>query len=404
MLNEQQQDALELICESESGAFLSGIAGAGKTFLLQEVIRELHRRKRKVRVTAFTGLAAQHLNGTTIAKLLGLGLSSNVTHFPDVNLLQAERNLDGVTDLIVDEISMCSGDFLELVDQVLRTVTGRDTSFGGIRVILSGDFMQLPPVRAKGEPNFRYPWAFEYPEFSKLPSIFLTHSMRQTSLEEIDLLNEFRQGMLSPRAKEFLDSLVGKFHPQAVDLYPLRRDVEAVNQARLKAHPGQLVTYPTEFHPRPRTKELLSQIPVGEKVELKSGVPVIVLCNDPGGKYVNGSQGRVLRLADEAVEIEFLRGNCAWVEYKTWEVLDPTRNLLGTARGLPVTLGWAATIHRSQGMTLDAVVTDISRCWEPGQAYVALSRTRSLENLGLISPVPRIHADPVARNYVNSLF
>jgi len=402
-LNHQQQSAHDLIAGSRQNFFLSGIAGSGKTHVLREIIGSLFMKKRRVAITSFTGLAAQHLNGTTISKLLGLGLATTPDDFLSVNIERAEKNLHGITDLVIDEISMVSGDFLELIDQVMQEATGKSEPFGGIRLILGGDFMQLPPISPRGS-EFRYPWAFEYPAFGEIPAIFLTENVRNASLFETDMLNEWRQGILTPSGREFLVSLVRKPGPLAVDLYPLRRDVAAVNDTRLAIMPGTAVIYPTTFSQPDKKQNLLAHIPIGEAVALKKGAPVLILMNDPKGKFVNGSQGVVTRLSDEAVEVQLKNGEHVWVQYKTWDVTDQMQGTIGSATGLPIALGWAATIHRAQGMTLDEVVTDVSRCWEPGQAYVALSRTRALENMSLLSPVKKIKIDPVALSYVNSLF
>ena len=402
-LNEQQREAKNLILAKDVNVFVSGFAGTGKTVLLNDVVETLRGKGREVRVTAFTGLAAQHLNGTTISKLLGLGLSTTINGWQDVYLETAQKNLKGVTDIVIDEISMVSGDFLELIDQVLRHCSGRDTAFGGYRIIFGGDFMQLPPIRAK-EQGYCWPWAFEYPEFTKSMAIFLTQSMRQSSSTEVDLLNEYRQGILSADGKSFLNSLVGRQLENPVDLHPRRKTVHYINSSRLKRHNGEAHTYTTTFSSTMHKERLLKGLPIGESVVLKEGVPVIILVNDPADRYVNGSQGIVTRLGKEEVRIQLHNGNEVNIGQKRWKVAGADGSTVGEAWGLPVQLGWAATIHRAQGMTLDAVSTDISRCWEPGQAYVALSRTRSLENLSLKSPVQHIKADPVALSYVNSLF
>lgn len=403
-LNEQQQQAQDLITRTRHNVFVSGFAGTGKTALLREVVRALRAQGRRTRTVAFTGLAAQHLGGTTISKLLALGLARSLRDMQRVDLDRAAKNLEGITDLIVDEISMVSGDFLELMDLVLRTALEKDLPFGGIRMIFGGDFMQLPPIRTDLDVPPTMPWAFEYPEFQKTMALFLTQSMRQSSLEEIDLLNELRQGQISPSGRDFLDGAVGRKLDNPVDLYPLRREVEAVNQAHLSNHPGHLCTYETTVQPLNQADVLLSHVPIGKAVHLKAGVPVIVLMNDPGGRFVNGSQGRILHLLRDRVVVELNDGNVVDVHPKRWEILGADGRSLGEVQGMPLQLGWAATIHRAQGMTLDAVITDVSRCWEPGQAYVALSRTTSLQNISLLRPVKKIAADPVALSYVNSLF
>lgn len=403
-LNEQQQSALNLTLGSTRNVFLSGFAGTGKTALLRRAIDTLRKEGQSVRVTSFTGLAAQHLRGITVAKLLGLGLARGPEDFHRVDLERAERNLKDVSHIVVDEISMIGGDYLELMDLVLREATGCPDAFGGIRMIFGGDFMQLPPIRTQKDAEPKLPWAFEYPPFQEAMSLFLTRSMRQVREDETDLLNEFRQGQISAQGREFFESCLNRPLHNPVDLYPLRREVEAVNNARLSRHPGNVHSYRTVGMPIEREEHLLSQVPVGKSVELKLGVPAIILMNDPNGRFVNGSQGIVRKLESQHVVIELTKGPSVEVPIKVWEVLDARGQTFGRVQGLPVQLGWAATIHRAQGMTLDEVVTDISRCWEPGQAYVALSRTRSLQNIRLLSPVSKIKADPVALSYVNHLF
>jgi len=402
-LNEQQRETRNLVLNTDSNVFISGFAGTGKTVLLTEIVEALRNKGREVRVTAFTGLAAQHLNGTTIAKLLGLRLAKTVNDWCDVDLDRAKQNLQNVTDIIIDEVSMVSGDFLELVDRVLRFCVNDKLPFGGVRIIFGGDFMQLPPIQLKEE-SYCWPWAFEYPEFSNSLAVFLTQSMRQTAHREIDFLNEYRQGILSASGKSFLDQLVGRKLENPVDLHPKRKTVQQINQHRLETHPGEKHTYQTKFSPYTRKEQFLRSIPVGETVVLKPEVPVIILVNDPGERYVNGSQGVVTRLHRDSIRVQLRNGDEVELENKKWKITDTDGNSIGEAWGMPVQLGWAATIHRAQGMTLDAVTTDISRCWEPGQAYVALSRTRSLENVSLLRPVTHIKADPVALSYVNSLF
>lgn len=405
-LNQQQQEARSLVHGTRDHVLISGFAGTGKTVLLRRLIQDLiEDPKRQVCVTATTGLAAQHVRGHTLAKVLGLGTAKNLHDIPEVDFRKAEIGLHKVTDMVVDEISMASGDYLELADHVMQAIRSNQEPFGGVRMIFCGDFMQLPPVRRYSDPDPEYPWAFEYPSFREVLTVFLTQSMRQTDEEEIQALNEFRQGILTARGRQILHEMNQRRLIDAVDLFPRRRDVETINHARLQMHNGTEQTYPTFVRPESRRKELLSQVSIGEEVRLKLGAPIIILTNDPDGHYVNGSQGKVIAFGRHSIHVELTTGEEVEVDSKEWEIRDPQGDFaIGRVRGLPVQLGWAATIHRSQGMTLGSIVTDVSRCWEPGQAYVALSRTRSLQNVGLLAPVEKIKADPVALAYVNSLF
>jgi len=405
-LNQQQRQARDLVHGTSDHALISGFAGAGKTVLLRRLIEDLEADpKRQVCVTATTGLAAQHVQGHTLAKVLGLGTAKSLHEIPEVDFRKAEIGLHQITDMVVDEISMASGDYLELVDHVMQAVRSNQEPFGGVRMVFCGDFMQLPPVRRYSDPDPQYPWAFEYPGFQDVLAIFLTQSMRQTDEEEIQTLNEFRQGILTSRGRQILSEMNQRKLPEAVDLFPRRRDVETINHARLQMHKGEERVYPTFVRPESRRQEMLARVSIGEEVRLKLRAPVIILTNDPDGHYVNGSQGKVTAFGRHSIRVELINGEEVEVESREWEIRDPQEDFVtGRVRGLPVQLGWAATIHRSQGMTLASVVTDISRCWEPGQAYVALSRTRTLQKVALLAPVEKIKADPVALAYVNSLF
>jgi ATP-dependent DNA helicase PIF1 len=401
-LNEEQNAAYQLALQTSDSLFLTGFAGTGKTVLMRTILHALKGKGRETRVAAFTGLAARALGGSTLAKLLGLGLSKGPGDFADADLGRAEENLDGITDLFIDEISMVSGDYLALVDQVLQTVIGRAEPFGGLRLIVGGDFMQLSPICKRGE-KYTWYWAFEYPSFRYLLPTFLKRSMRHQDAREAGILNEWRQGIITERGLAQFQDMVRPGAPGAVDLYPRRKEVEVINQTRLDATSGRSMIYTTVFDPDHQVDKLLNHIPIGKRVELKRGVPVIILVNDPKGHFVNGSQGHVEYLDPSAARIKLHCGKDVWVPFKTWHIADSVDKVVGRVEGMPVQLGWAATIHRAQGMTLDSVVTDVSRCWEPGQAYVALSRTRKLSDIALLSPVRRIRVDPVALSYVNAL-
>ncbi len=400
---EGQRQALHLALTTKKNLFIGGVAGTGKTFLLNKIAEGLQAKGRQVRKAAFTGIASQKIEGTTLSMLLGLRLGKRLSDLDEVNLDTAYQNLVGVTDLIVDEISMCSGDFLELVDHTMREVLEKNQPFGGVRVILSGDFLQLPPVFSMGEEKPRYRWAFQYPEFQSCQTILLTEPLRHRDPEEFQLLNEFRQGLISERGRKFLDSAVGRKLSNPAQLYGRRRDMEAVNAQYLARHPGVLHSYPTSCYPEELTKQLLDQVPIEESVDIKVGAPVILLENNHLRGYFNGSQGTVEECGYSSANVRLLGGKLVQVDLKVWEVAAPAGRSLGEVEGLPLQLGWAATIHRAQGLTLKQVRAEISGCWEPGQAYVALSRTTSLQNLSLVSPVTSIKASQEALAFLNSI-
>lgn len=395
-----QRRAHDLALKTRENILVTGPAGTGKSAVLARIIHDLRRKGHIVKVAAFTGLAAQHIRGTTLAKLLSIGLAKRVSDIERcLNIERAERNLCEVTDLVIDEVSMISGDFLELIDQVMQLATDEHEPFGGIRIIFSGDFMQLPPVRGEREPEFSCKWAFQHPLFGTVVPVTLTESMRQQDERDIKILADLRRGYISPDAKEVLDAAVARQLDSPTELYPINRVVNQVNSTRLAQHPGEIHKFVTYFNPRHMGNDFLGSVPIGTTVEIKKGVPVIILMNHPMNRFVNGSQGVVEDTDWQSTFVRLRNGRRVEVKRKLWTIEDGAGKTIGTVDGMPLHLGWAATIHRAQGMTLDAVQTDVSRCWEPGQAYVALTRTRSLDDLCLLREVKELKVDPEALAY-----
>jgi ATP-dependent exoDNAse (exonuclease V) alpha subunit len=402
-LTDQQAEAQAIALETRNHLFITGDAGTGKTLLLEEIIRGLRKQNKKVRVASFTGLAALRLRGSTLARLLGTGLAKRVEDLKGEIFERAEENLDKVTDLIVDEISMVSGDYLQMMDKVMRDSTGEDEPFGGIRMIFCGDFMQLPPVRHSRDPEFNYKWSFEHPLFGLAQCVCLTQYMRQGAERDVRILGQLRHGLISVEGREVLDAMVGRELKNPTELYPINRTVHMVNQQRLTALKGRSKTYSTHYSPERFKEHFIGQVPIGEEVTLKEGAPIIILANNPNAGYANGSQGVVTYMDWEQVEVKLTSGRTVEVKRKNWEIEDVKGDMMGVVSGLPIHLGWAATIHRAQGMTLDAVKTDVATCFEPGQAYVAMTRTRSLDDISLTTPVKEFQVDQKALEFTKSL-
>lgn len=398
-LNKEQSAALKIALETRDHLFITGDAGTGKSLLSERIIKGLRKQRKRVRVASFTGLAALHLRGVTLARLLGLGITKRVEDLKYSTFDRAEENLDGVTDLLVDEISMVSGDYLNLVDRVMRVATGEEEPFGGIRLIFVGDFMQLPPVRHSRDPQFRWKWSFEHPLFGLCKMVALTQYMRQGEERDVRILSELRHGIISPEGREVMNAMVGRVLDTPTELYPINRTVHMVNAQRLEELKGKPRTYRTHYAPERYRKAFLDQVPIGEEVTLKKGAPVIILANNPSAGYANGSQGRITDIDSYSIGVKLRSGRNVRVKRKVWEIEDAKGNLMGSVDGLPIHLGWAATIHRAQGMTLDAVRTDISGCFEPGQAYVAMTRTRSLDHIALTQPVSDFQVDEKALGF-----
>lgn len=405
ILNKEQQEALDIALGTRDHLFITGDAGTGKSLLLEKIIKGLRKKRKKVRVASFTGLAALRLRGSTLARLLGTGLAKRVEDLKGANMDfdRAAENLDGVTDMVVDEISMTSGDYVHLMDKVMQEATGESEPFGGIRLISCGDFMQLPPVRHSRDPEFNHKWAFESPLFGLSRVISLTQYMRQGEDRDVRILGELRHGIISDEGRRVLDEMVGRELVNPTELYPINRTVHMVNQKRLEELKGRSKRYLTHYSPERLKKHFIDQVPIGEEVVLKVGAPVIILANNPSAGYANGSQGVITHMDWEHVEVRLSTGRHVEVQRKVWQIDDVKGESMGEVSGLPIHLGWAATIHRAQGMTLDAVKTDVSSCFEPGQAYVAMTRTRSLDHISLTSPVKEFQVDPEALAFTRGL-
>jgi ATP-dependent exoDNAse (exonuclease V) alpha subunit len=416
-LTRGQALGLRLALKTREPLLITGFAGTGKTVLVQEIVQQLRRQGRVVRTAAYTGLAAQGVGGTTLARLLGLGISK---HYADVDHYWSSRtsseNLHRVTDLIIDEISMISGDYLHMVDAAMQEGKANPRPFGGVRMIFAGDFLQLPAVRGRDEPEFKEAWAFQHPIFQEVLAVQLSRSMRQERKEDVALLNEFRFGHISERGRDFLQQAVGKVLPGATELYPVNLTVRKINEERLADLEGKTCTYRTTFYPSQLRDRMLPLLPIGEEVVLKKGAPVIVRANRPKQGYFNGTQGRITTLEPGRVRIQVPGHGAMWIRPHTWNVSldgkvqrnpweehDEPPGGKHTAVGMPLKLGWAATIHGSQGMTLERVKAALDECWEFGHFYVGTSRTRSLDNFCLVRPVTNILASPEAIAYVRSL-
>jgi ATP-dependent exoDNAse (exonuclease V) alpha subunit len=411
-----QENALRLALSSRDSLFITGSAGTGKTVVLHEIVKRLRQSGREVVTTAFTGLAALQLGGITLSRLLGLGLAKNWDELTDPyrSIDRAEMNLGDATDLIIDEISYVSGDYLGLVDQVLREVKRSKQPFGGLRLIFCGDFLQLPPVRNYTDPEFQIKWAFQYPGFKNAKVVQLTQSMRQERSVDLQLLNELREGRLTNLARLFMEAAVGRNVHHAVELHPRNRDVRTINETHLMELPGKSRSFEV-WYDAPETEAILGgTLPMGDEVVLKEGAPVIVLVNQPARGYYNGTQGRVVSMASESVLIETTEGQKLTVvphewkvdlgaETDTWKRIRGQERRSGSAWGIPLKLGWAATIHKSQGLTLNRIRADVSKCWEPGHAYVALSRARNLTDVSLVVPFKKVLADPEALAFTKSI-
>ena len=369
----RQTEALAIL-NAGANVFLTGAPGAGKTYVLNEFIRQARADGASVAVTASTGIASTHINGQTIHSWSGVGVATALS----ASLLKLiksrrKRKIQATDILVIDEVSMLHAWLFDMVDQVCREVRRDPRPFGGIQVVLSGDFFQLPPVSVSGRnrdliaptPEFiasreRYARAGLNPEGFITESLvwpelnpvicYLTEQHRQDTGELLTVLTDIREG--------------------------------DVNQIMLEPH---------EFHaetagPANLVDRLKKNMLAPERLILKEGAAVMALRNDTDRQYVNGSLGTVRGFAQENKGgwpiVEFENGNIVTMKQATWEMMDGD-TVLASVFQVPLRCAWGITIHKSQGMTLDRAVMDLKRTFAPGMGYVALSRVESLGGLYL---------------------
>ncbi len=409
ILNEGQDRALDLALHSEDDIFITGNAGTGKTVATIEIIRELRKAGRVVRAASYTGLAAQALGGITLARLLGLGIAKRESEIRNASAIYriAGKNLRGVTDLVVDEVSMCSGDYLKLMSIVMEEVLGMPgVPFGGVRTIWCGDFLQLPPICGRNDKPFDTRWAFQCPEFQRAVPVVLSERLRQRNPWDLEVLDQIRVAEPGAEARQFVLDASSREIVGATELHPRNAKVDEINRLRLEALVGNARTYRTEFKPGSQKKSILSNIPIGEAVTLKVGAPVICRANCPDRGYFNGTQGVIVEMTSKFVRIQLPDGGIRRIIPHEWRVEiregDYVVQTL-TAKGMPLILGWATTIHKAQGMTLARIHADLSECWEPGHTFTALSRATDLSNVSLTGPRVRMRTDPEALAFTRSL-
>ncbi|WP_343594504.1 AAA family ATPase [Acinetobacter sp.] len=390
----KQETALNLLKAGEN-VFLTGSAGAGKTYTLNQYIQYLKARKVSVAITASTGIAATHMNGMTIHTWAGIGIKDYLSD-DDLKRMKERKylkeHLENTQVLIIDEISMLHAKQLNLVNQVLKYFKESDEAFGGIQVIVAGDFFQLPPVGRNGELN-RDKFCFMSQAWveAKFRVCYLTEQHRQDDEILNQILNAIRAQNIQPEhTQALLESAKQDIGETFTRLYTHNLDVDSLNFKHLNAIAGDCHQFTAVLDGNDKLIETLkSSVRAPEELTLKKHAKVMFVKNNFDMGYINGSLGEIIGFEEDDTygilpKVKLNDGSTLVVEPETWSVENDAGKVIASFQQIPLRLAWAITIHKSQGMTLEAAEINLSHTFENGQGYVALSRLKSLTGLRLL--------------------
>lgn len=378
-----QQQALEIL-KSGCNVFLTGEPGAGKTYTINQFTSWLDESDISYAVTASTGIAASHIDGLTIHSWSGMGIMKNLDE-ADVNGIRFAnfhyQRIKPARVLILDEVSMLDAIFIDDLNKVLKAIHKNDRPFGGIQVVMVGDFFQLPPVSRDGKAQFSFranAW-----KDAEMKICYLTEQHRQADPVFTDLLRSMRFGAVTDQHRALLQSRMSSTE-SPVHLFTHNADVDTMNLQKLQELPGEEKTYKMSGSGNPKVIEILKRNCLSpEDLRLKVGAMVMFTWNKPDKGYVNGSVGTVVRLTENGPEIQLIDGGTVYPERNTWKQYNSKKEVVASISQFPLRLAWAITVHKSQGMSLDTASIDLSRAFEYGHGYVAISRVRSLQGLHL---------------------
>lgn len=381
------KDALTLL-KMGNNCFITGPAGSGKTYLLNEYIKWLKAKNIKVAITASTGIAATHLQGLTIHSWSGLGVKDSLSAYDLESLLEKKylwQHFDQTSVLIIDEISMLSAEQLDAVDMICRAFKKNDVPFGGMQIVLSGDFFQLPPIFKYENKAFAYgarAW-----RLADIKICALEDQYRQTDDSLYELLQAIRnQNILASHKDKLNDRLQASIDEVTpVRLFTHNVDVDEANNKELSRLTGSLYEYESIYKGNKRLAETIERgslvMPV---LRLKLKARVMFIKNNFDQGIANGTLGQVVGFTSRRLPIVALaNGQEIEVDRATWAIEDEGK-VKAELSQIPLRLAWATTVHKSQGMTLEAAEIDLSKAFVPGMGYVALSRVKSFSGLRLL--------------------
>jgi ATP-dependent exoDNAse (exonuclease V) alpha subunit len=390
-----QAQALEILKLGEN-VFLTGAPGAGKTYLLNEYIGFLRSRDIDAAITAYTGIAASHLSGRTLHSWAGLSFGALTPEQERERIYANGRvsaRIRGAKVLIIDEISMLHPAEFDRVDFICKTARRSLAPFGGLQIICCGDFFQIPPVQQAGEEKNQFVIDAVAWKSAGMRTCYLHEQHRQGDLKLLHILDEIRAGHVGDESLALLRSRLNAPVTAPIGiarLYTHNENVNKINVEELKKLTGKPeVIYEVFEHGPAKLVEKLKKDQKIDRVVLKEGARVMFTRNNRGMGYVNGTLGEVVDFVNgddgsEALPVVLtFDGRRILPSREEWE-LEEDGKVRASVKQIPLKLAWAITVHKSQGMTLDAAEIDLSRAFDRGMGYVALSRVKRLENISLL--------------------
>ena len=383
-----QKEALDIL-KTGRNVFLTGAAGSGKTYVLREYIEYLKGLDANIGITASTGIAATHMGGITIHSWSGIGIKDHLSKSEIKEIAEKKhvvKKIAKTSVLIIDEISMLHHFRLDFIDKIIRTIKNSQEPFGGMQVIFCGDFFQLSPVSKFGEPESLFVYHSETWKNLGLKICYLSEQHRQNDSEFLEVLNTIRENRVSEKTKSILQT---RFSPKSdfglepTKLYSHNKNVDSENELELSKLSGKMSEYKMQTRGNRNLVETLKKSCLApETLELKEGAKVMFIKNNFDIGYVNGTLGIVTKCGYEEIKVKTLSGKIINLERESWRIEEEGKAKAEITQ-YPLRLAWAITVHKSQGMSLDIAEVDLSKSFERGMGYVALSRVRSLEGLFL---------------------
>jgi ATP-dependent DNA helicase PIF1 len=385
-----QNEALEIL-KMGKNVFLTGPAGSGKTFVLNSYIEYLKKHAVDVAVTASTGIAATHLGGQTIHSWSGLGIKKFLTDYDIEDLMSRQylyKRFEKTKILIIDEISMIDATRLDMIEWICRQMKRSERPFGGMQVILCGDFFQLPPISQDDLSETEFAFKSHTWSASKFVICYLSEQHRQKDKTFLSILNEIRENKVT---RKTIDLLKARFNKEPENggeytrLYTHNIDVDDVNKRHLGLIAGDKRVYHMSSKGSQNLAETLKKSCLSpQELTLKVGARVMFTKNHVEGRYVNGTLGKIKEFNSYGNPlVETNSGLLFEVLPQSWKIEEEGK-VKAEINQLPLRLAWAITVHKSQGMSLDAMELDLSKSFVKGMGYVALSRVRSLSGIKLL--------------------